>query len=107
MLLVLAKPRRLIIESPRKRIKRFLTLRLDFHDSKRHPVTPSITIEINLGHGSETFQRAKLAIRQWKMFDVTWVSLCWPETPTEPGATVACSVPSSTQTQAQDLRHRP
>jgi uncharacterized protein (UPF0548 family) len=44
---------------------------------------------INLGNGSDTFQRAKVAIRQWKMFDMPWVSLCWPETPIEPGANVA------------------
>jgi uncharacterized protein (UPF0548 family) len=47
---------------------------------------------INLGHGSNTFERAKLAIRQWKMFDMSWVSLCWPETPIEPGTTVAVLV---------------
>jgi uncharacterized protein (UPF0548 family) len=44
---------------------------------------------INLGHGPDTFQKAKVAIRQWKMFDMSWVSLCWPETPIESGATVA------------------
>jgi uncharacterized protein (UPF0548 family) len=44
---------------------------------------------INLGHGSDTFQRAKSAIQQWKMFGTSWVRLCWPETPIEPGATVA------------------
>jgi uncharacterized protein (UPF0548 family) len=44
---------------------------------------------INLGHGSDLFQRAKTAIQQWKMFAIPWVSLCWPETPIELGATVA------------------
>jgi uncharacterized protein (UPF0548 family) len=44
---------------------------------------------INLGNGSDTFERAKVAIRQWKMFDMSWVSLCWPKTLIEPGATVA------------------
>jgi uncharacterized protein (UPF0548 family) len=47
---------------------------------------------INLGNGSNTFQRAKVAIRQWKMFDMSWVSLCWPETAIESGATVAVLV---------------
>ena len=45
-----------------------------------------------LGQGIETFERAKSAIRQWKMFDMTWVDLCWPDTPIEPGATVAVLV---------------
>jgi hypothetical protein len=36
---------------------------------------------INLGNGSDIFQRAKVAIWQWKMFDMPWVSLCWPDTP--------------------------
>jgi uncharacterized protein (UPF0548 family) len=47
---------------------------------------------IKLGEGVETFERAKRAIRQWKMFDMTWVDLCWPETPIAPGATVAVVV---------------
>jgi uncharacterized protein (UPF0548 family) len=47
---------------------------------------------IKLGHGSETFELAKLAIRQWKMFDMPWITLCWPDTPIEPKATVAVLV---------------
>ena len=45
-----------------------------------------------LGQGIETFERAKDAIRQWKMFDMSWIDLCWPVTPIEPGATVAVLV---------------
>ena len=44
---------------------------------------------IKLGQGADTFERAKRAVRQWKMFDFPWIRLCWPETPIEPGATVA------------------
>lgn len=44
---------------------------------------------IMLGHGLETFERARAAIRQWKMFDMPWIDVCWPETPIEAGTTVA------------------
>jgi uncharacterized protein (UPF0548 family) len=47
---------------------------------------------IQLGVGAETFERAKSAIRQWKMFDMPWVELCWPDAPIEAGATVAVLV---------------
>jgi uncharacterized protein (UPF0548 family) len=47
---------------------------------------------VNLGEGIETFESAKVAIRQWKMFDIPWLDLCWPDTPIEPGATVAVLV---------------
>ena len=47
---------------------------------------------VNLGQGIETFERAKSAIGQWKMFDMPWLELCWPDTPIEPGATVAVVV---------------
>jgi uncharacterized protein (UPF0548 family) len=47
---------------------------------------------IELGHGRETFERAKLAIRNWKMFDMPWVSLWGPETPIEPQTNVAVLV---------------
>src|ERR1700747_2281312 len=44
---------------------------------------------IALGKGAEAFERAKSAVRNWKMFDMPWVQLCWPNTPLEPGVTVA------------------
>lgn len=44
---------------------------------------------IQLGQGADAFERAKDAIRQWKMFDMPWVHLCWPDTPIEANATVA------------------
>ena len=47
---------------------------------------------VRLGQGAETFELAKSAIRQWKMFEMPWVGLCWPDTPIEPGATVAVLV---------------
>jgi uncharacterized protein (UPF0548 family) len=47
---------------------------------------------VNLGQGIETFECAKSAIRQWKMFDMPWIDLCWPNTPIEPEAAVAVLV---------------
>lgn len=44
---------------------------------------------IQLGVGTETFARAKTAIKHWKMFDFDWVKLCWPEASVEVGSTVA------------------
>ncbi|HKP69547.1 MAG TPA: DUF1990 domain-containing protein [Pyrinomonadaceae bacterium] len=44
---------------------------------------------IRLGSGTELFERAKTAIRQWKMFDVPGIELCYPDTPLEPGRNVA------------------
>jgi uncharacterized protein (UPF0548 family) len=48
---------------------------------------------INLGQGSDTFERAKSAVHQWKMFDMPWIDLCWSDTPIELGATVAVVIP--------------
>jgi uncharacterized protein (UPF0548 family) len=47
---------------------------------------------IQLGRGARAFERAKNAVRQWKMFDMPWISLCWRQTPIETGATVAVLV---------------
>lgn len=47
---------------------------------------------VRLGTGRADFDRAIAAVRQWKMFDMPWVELCWPNMPIEPGATVAVVV---------------
>jgi uncharacterized protein (UPF0548 family) len=47
---------------------------------------------IKLGQGADIFERAKRAVQQWKMFDMPWLDLCWPDAPIEPGATVAVAV---------------
>jgi uncharacterized protein (UPF0548 family) len=44
---------------------------------------------VRLGRGEETFKKAIEALRNWKMFDLDWVSLCWPEVDIEAGTTVA------------------
>jgi uncharacterized protein (UPF0548 family) len=48
---------------------------------------------IKLGQSIDTFERAKSAVHQWKMFDMPWIDLCWSDTPIEPGATVAVVIP--------------
>ena len=45
-----------------------------------------------LGRGEGTWRRATEAIREWQMFNMPWVCLCWPTTPIEVGATVAVLV---------------
>ena len=44
---------------------------------------------VQLGTGREAFERAIKAVRNWKMFDLSWVNLCWENTLIEEGATVA------------------
>lgn len=53
---------------------------------------PAYTVDHNkipLGNGDESWEAAKSAIRNWKMFDFEWVELCWPETPIQTGRDVA------------------
>jgi uncharacterized protein (UPF0548 family) len=47
---------------------------------------------VQLGVGRPTFERGKDAVRQWKMFDMSWLELCWPNVSIERGATVAVVV---------------
>lgn len=42
-----------------------------------------------LGTGNEVFDRACVALQNWRMFDLRWILLAWPETPIETGAVVA------------------
>jgi uncharacterized protein (UPF0548 family) len=44
---------------------------------------------ILLGHGEETFERAKAAIGNWQMFDIGWVELIHPLEPIRAGMNVA------------------
>ncbi len=47
---------------------------------------------ILIGNGPEGFEKAKTAIRSWKMFDMFWVKLCWPDTPISVGENLAVLV---------------
>jgi uncharacterized protein (UPF0548 family) len=63
--------------------------------SSRQELPKGYTVDRNrimLGQGTDTFERAKRALQQWKMFDMTWVTLCWPDTPIMPGTDVAVVV---------------
>lgn len=44
---------------------------------------------IRIGTGRDAYESAKAAVKRWKMFDMPWIKLYWPDTPVEPGATVA------------------
>jgi uncharacterized protein (UPF0548 family) len=45
--------------------------------------------QVCLGEGEPTFRLACAALRRWEMFRLGWVELYWPDTPLEPGKTVA------------------
>lgn len=42
-----------------------------------------------IGKGEKDWERAKQMVREWKMFDLGWAGICWPDTPIEEGRTVA------------------
>lgn len=48
--------------------------------------------QIVIGNGDEDFERARDAVREWKMFDSAWIDLCWPDVAIEEGRTVAILV---------------
>jgi uncharacterized protein (UPF0548 family) len=90
----LAKPNR---DSIRAFITAQKTQRFSYPEvgSSRLTAPDGYTVDHNrarLGQGRNTFERAKSAVQQWKMFDVPWIKLCWPDTPIETGATVAVLV---------------
>jgi uncharacterized protein (UPF0548 family) len=47
---------------------------------------------VRLGEGADTFARAKHALQGWRMFDLGWVKLFWPDAPIEVGTVVAVVV---------------
>lgn len=49
-------------------------------------------LNVQVGRGAAAFDRAKSAIRSWKMFDMPWVHLYWPDVPIVPRSTVAVVV---------------
>jgi hypothetical protein len=39
-------------------------------------------LRVQLGSGRECYDKAKEAVRAWKMFDVpSWLEICWPHSP--------------------------
>jgi uncharacterized protein (UPF0548 family) len=47
---------------------------------------------IELGNSERVWQRAVAAVRAWRMFNIPWLRLYWPDTPIQVGAVVALSV---------------
>jgi uncharacterized protein (UPF0548 family) len=43
---------------------------------------------VRIGTGDHEFEKALDAIRNWKMFDLPWIELCWPDAAIEPGISV-------------------
>jgi uncharacterized protein (UPF0548 family) len=61
----------------------------------RGPASGGFNVDHNrvrLGEGVDTFARAKHALRAWRMFDLGWVRLFWPDSPIEVGTVVAVVV---------------
>ena len=93
-MLLLAKPSAARIRTFRDS-ERSRPLSYPERGGSREQAPPAYTTDHNrvrLGSGPEAYAAATLAIRQWKMFDLGWVELCWPDTPIEAGATVAVLV---------------
>lgn len=56
------------------------------------PLPPGYVCDRNrvlLGRGPEDWRKGTAALRAWKMFELGWVSLCWPSTPISVGENVA------------------
>jgi uncharacterized protein (UPF0548 family) len=47
---------------------------------------------ILLGHGQESYLRARKALQDWRQFGLGWVQLCWPYKRLQPGVVVAVLV---------------
>jgi uncharacterized protein (UPF0548 family) len=47
---------------------------------------------IQLGTGEAAWQRARVAVRRWQMFNMAWLRLCWPSAPIRVGTEVAVLV---------------
>ena len=45
--------------------------------------------QVFLGRGGDTYRAAQRALRSWRMFELGWVELCWPDTHISPGSAVA------------------
>ena len=41
-----------------------------------------------LGHGEACFEAARSASRNWRMFELGWAEICWPDSPIKDGAVV-------------------
>ena len=87
----------LLREPSGARIRRFLdeqrTLPFSYPEvgASREGAPPGYPINHHgglLGTGQETFARAIEAIRGWKMYELGWTKLCWPDAPIAKGTVV-------------------
>jgi uncharacterized protein (UPF0548 family) len=46
-------------------------------------------VRMELGRGEAAFAAAKAAMLRWEQFRTNWTTIFWPQTPVEPGQTVA------------------
>ena len=81
-------------ESIRKFLREQASLAFSYDAVGTTATTPPHSYRIDhnripLGDGIDLFERAKEAVRRWAMFDLGWVKLIPPETPIEPGRSVA------------------
>jgi uncharacterized protein (UPF0548 family) len=44
--------------------------------------------QVQVGSGELAFKRAKMAVLRWRMFEMSWVQLCWPNVPVKAGNVV-------------------
>lgn len=61
-------------------------------EATRGPAPPGYAVDhnrIQLGRGEVAYQRARKALLRWRMFELAWVQLCWPNVPVQAGSTVA------------------
>lgn len=47
---------------------------------------------IRIGNGFADFNKAIEAVKSWKMFEMSWVELCWTNTPVKVGENVAALI---------------
>ncbi len=63
-----------------------------FSRPRKRPDRRAFDVDHNrkiIGQGDADWGRAKQAVRDWKMFDLGWAGICWPDTPIEEGRNVA------------------
>jgi uncharacterized protein (UPF0548 family) len=82
-------------------IRRFVSAQADSPYSyaavgnSRTGAPPGFVVDHNrvrIGQGESDYRRAIDAVCRWEMFNLTWVSLCWPDAPVKVGTGVAVLV---------------
>src|SRR5437879_2518163 len=89
----------LVSEPSTQQIQKFISAQTSSKFSYTHlgtslneKIPPRYNVDhnrIRLGAGEEIWDRAVKAIQAWRMFDMPWVQLCWPDAPIQVGTNVA------------------